>query len=103
MGCPADRRIDTPGESATVSEENWEYKGYTVAEGPAAGQPVEPYIYVFRIRKTGAHVCTYTIVSDAGSVKVYLPDIDPTRVGDVEAMWGALSGEGYVRICALID
>ncbi len=86
-----------------MSEEIWDYKGYLIAEGPAAGQPAEPFTYVFCIQKDGAPVCAYTIVSDAASVKAHWPDIDPARIGDVDAMWGALSSEGYIRVRTLID
>ena len=86
-----------------MNEESWEYKGHVVAEGPAAGQPAEPFTYVFRVQKGGATVCTYTIVSDGAAIKARWPDIDPARAGDVDAMWGALSGEGYTRVRALID
>lgn len=86
-----------------VSEEAWDYKGYRVIEGPAEGQPAEPFRYVFRVQKDGAPVCAYTIVAGAASVKARWPDIDPARAGDVDALWGALSSEGYVRVRALID
>ena len=86
-----------------MSEESWSYSGYAVTEGPADGQPAEPFTYVFRIQKDGALVARYTLVSDAVSVKTRWPDIDPARAGDVDAMWGALSSEGYVRIRAMID
>jgi len=86
-----------------MSEESWEYKGYVVTEGPAAGQPAEPFTYVFRIQMEGAPVCAYTIVSDAASIKARWPDIDPARAGDVDALWGALSGEGFMRVRSLID
>ena len=86
-----------------MSEELWEYKGYAVEEGPAAGQPSEPFTYVFRVQKGGKPVCAYTLVSDAASVKAHWPDIDPARVGDIDAMWGALSSEGYIRVRMLID
>jgi hypothetical protein len=86
-----------------VSEESWDYQGYVVTEGPAAGQPAEPFTYVFTLRQAGAPVCAYTIVSDAASVKAHWPDIDPARVGDIDAMWAALSGEGYRRVRAMID
>lgn len=86
-----------------MSEESWSYKGYVVAESPAADQPSEPFTYVFRIQKDGALVCTYTIVSDMASVRAHWPDIDPGRAGDVDAMWGALSSEGYIRVRMQID
>ena len=86
-----------------MSEETWDYKGYLIAEGPAAGQPAEPFAYVFRILKDGAPMCAYTIVSDAASVKAHWPDIDPARIGDIDAMWAALSSEGYIRVRLLID
>lgn len=86
-----------------MSEETWNYNGYSVAESPAAGQPVEPFTYVFRISKDGAAVCTYTIRTDAASVKAHWSDIDPARVGDIDAMWAALSSEGYVRVRHMID
>lgn len=86
-----------------MSEETWNYKDHEVIEGPASGQPAEPFTYVFRVQKGGASVCTYTIVSDAASVKAHWPDIDPARAGDIDAMWGALSGEGYARVRSMID
>jgi len=86
-----------------MNEESWEYKGHIVTEGPAAGQPAEPFTYVFRVQKGGAPVCTYTIVSDGAAIKARWPDIDPARAGDVDVLWGALSGEGYARVRALID
>jgi hypothetical protein len=86
-----------------LSEESWDYKGYAVEESPATGQPSEPFTYVFRVLKDGKPVCVYTLVSDAASVKAHWPDIDPVRVGDIDAMWGALSSEGYIRVRMLID
>jgi hypothetical protein len=86
-----------------MCEESWKYKGCIVTEGPAAGQPVEPFTYVFRVQKGGAPVCAYTIVSDRAAIQARWPDIDPARVGDVDVLWGALSGEGYARVRALID
>jgi len=86
-----------------LSEESWSYSGYTVTESPADGQPTEPFTYVFRVQKDGALAARYTLVSDAASVKAHWPDIDPGRAGDIEALWGALSSEGYVRIRMMID
>ena len=86
-----------------MSEETWDYKGYLIAESPASGQPAEPFTYVFRISRDGAAQCTYTIRSDAASIKAHWSDIDPARVGDIDAIWAALSSEGYVRIRSMID
>ena len=86
-----------------MSEETWDYNGYSIAESPAAGQPAEPFTYIFRISKGGAAVCTYTIRSNAASIKAHWSDIDPARIGDIDAMWGALSSEGYVRVRRMID
>ena len=86
-----------------MSEESWAYKGYTVIEGPADGQPLEPFTYVFRIEQGGTTLARFTIVGDAASVKAHWADLDPARAGDIDAMWGAFSSEGFVRVRALID
>jgi hypothetical protein len=86
-----------------VSEETWNYSGYSIAESPAAGQPAEPFTYVFRVSQGGAILCRYTVRTDAASVKAHWPDIDPARAGDIDAMWAALSSEGYIRVRQMID
>ena len=84
-----------------MEEDTWAYQDCKVFEVPGSTQ--EPFTYVFRVERGGSEVFRYTISADAASVKAHWPDIDPARLNDMDAMWGALSGLGFGRVRAKID
>ena len=84
-----------------MEEDIWTYQDCKVFEGPGSTQ--EPFTYVFRVERGGNEAFRYTISADAASVKAHWPDVDPARLNDVDAMWGALSGLGFGRVRAKID
>ena len=70
-------------------------------ESPGSTQV--PFTYVFRVERGGSEMFRYTLKADAAAIKAHWPDVDPTRLNDMDVVWSSLSSLGYGRVRAKVD
>ena len=68
-----------------MEEDRWTHQDCTVFESPGSTQ--EPFTYVFRVERGGSEVFRYTLKADTLAIKAHWPDVDPTRLNDMDVVW----------------